>query len=94
MMFLIYCVDDPTKGPASEELRGVHRTYLFETFKEQVQYGGPTFKDDGTTIDGRVMFADFPTRADAEAFVKNEPYFKAGQVQRYDIKPMRMAIKR
>jgi uncharacterized protein YciI len=92
MNFMIYCIDDPAKGQADETLRNVHRKYLFETFKEQLLAGGPTFEADGKTINGRVMLAEFPTQADCEAFMRDEPYNKAGQVKSVEIKPMRMAI--
>jgi uncharacterized protein YciI len=90
--FLIYCVDDPAKGDADEALRSVHRDYLFGKFRDRILSGGPIFAADGKTITGRVILADFPNQAEAEAFVANELYFKAGHVKTTEIKPMRMAF--
>jgi uncharacterized protein YciI len=92
MPFLIYCADDPALPPPDEALRAAHRKYLFETHKDRILAGGPTFGADGQTTIGRVMFTDHATQGDAEAFLDAEPYFKAGRVKTRVINPMRMAF--
>jgi len=41
---------------------------------------------------GSVVFAEFPSRAELDAWLAREPYVKEGVWQRVEIKPFRLAV--
>lgn len=60
-----------------EELRSAHSKYL-RAASERMAFAGPLFADDGKTIIGSLLVLDFSTRQEADTWMREEPYVKAG----------------
>lgn len=62
---------------AREAAMEPHLAYL-RASREQIRFAGPLLDDDGETPLGSVTLLDAPDRAAAEAWLRDEPYNKAG----------------
>ena len=88
MLFIIYQVDKPGSAALRDATRDAHLAYLGE-HQDILVLGGATIGDDGKTRTGSVLLINVPSRADAEAFSRNEPFRRAGLFERVEIKRMR-----
>ena len=77
MLFAFICTDKPNAGALRAALRPAHIEYMLQA-KDRTAFGGPLQHDDGATSRGSIFAIDFDSRADAEAFVANEPYNRGG----------------
>ena len=77
MLFVIHMID----RPGGEELRAsvsdAHREFVGGHL-ESMYLGGPLLADDGKTLVGSMIVMDFADRAEAAAFIEQEPYNQAG----------------
>jgi uncharacterized protein YciI len=77
-------------GPDSEELRRAvradHLKFVDEN-RDRILFGGAVLADDGSAPRALVMVIDLPSRAEAIAFVRGEPYVAAGVFDRVAIEP-------
>ncbi|HLN25069.1 MAG TPA: YciI family protein [Patescibacteria group bacterium] len=76
MLFAVTCVDKPNHLEVRLANRSAHLEFL-KGILDQLVAAGPTFADDGTSMNGSLVIADFPDRAAAEAYFANDPYAKA-----------------
>lgn len=53
--------------------------------------GGAILDDDGAMI-GSVMFVDFPSRAELDAWLASDPYVTGDVWRRIEIRPFRVAV--
>lgn len=76
--------------------RQAARPEHFERIKGMVARGeivaGAAILDDGGNMIGSAVFTQFPSRAELDAWLAQEPYVKQRVWQKIDVKPMRMAI--
>jgi hypothetical protein len=91
MLYLIYCTDKPNSGALRMANRPAHLAFI-KQYAHQVFAAGPTLGEDGETMTGSLFLIDFESRAEAEAFSKNDPYRKAGLFETTVIKPFRKVI--
>ena len=77
MPYVIITKDKPDSLALREEVRGVHLAYLTE-HKAKLLAAGAQTADDGTGGTGGVIIVDTEDRAEAEAFIQNDPFTKAG----------------
>ena len=77
MIFAILLMDRPGTADLRAKIRPEHRAYLAKR-SEQMAFAGPLTSEDGATTLGSLIVMDFPTRADVDAWLKDEPYTKAG----------------
>ncbi|SNX29383.1 hypothetical protein SAMN06295945_1758 [Polynucleobacter meluiroseus] len=77
MIFAILLMDCPGTADLRVQVRPEHRAYL-ATKSEQMAFAGPLMSDDGKTVVGSLLAIDFPDRAAVEAWLKDEPFTKAG----------------
>jgi len=76
MLFAVTCVDKPNHLEVRLANRAAHLEFL-KGILDQLVAAGPTFADDGVSMNGSLVIADFPDRAAAEAYFANDPYAKA-----------------
>jgi uncharacterized protein YciI len=77
MIFAILLMDKPGTAELRMQVRPEHRAYLAK-MSDRMAFAGPLTSEDGQTIVGSLLAIDFPSRADADAWLKDEPFTKAG----------------
>ena len=77
MPYVIITKDKPDSLALRNEVRAVHLAYLTE-HKAKLLAAGAQTEDDGTGGTGGVIIVDTEDRAEAEAFIQNDPFTKAG----------------
>jgi uncharacterized protein len=77
MIFAILLMDRPGTSDLRVQVRPEHRAYLAK-LSHRMAFAGPLTSEDGLTVVGSLLAIDFPSRADADAWLKDEPFTKAG----------------
>jgi len=77
MIFAILLMDRPGTSELRIQIRPEHRAYLAEQ-ANRMAFAGPLTSEDGKTVVGSLLVMDFPSRADVDAWLKDEPFTKAG----------------
>lgn len=77
MIFAILLMDKPGTADLRIQIRPEHRAYLAQ-LSDRMAFAGPLTSEDGKTTLGSLIAIDFPSRADVDAWLKDEPYTKAG----------------
>lgn len=77
MLFSIHCMD--REGALQDRLDNytAHREHLNGT-STTIVLAGPIAKDDGETPVGSMFVVDVANRAEAEAFNREDPFYKLG----------------
>ena len=83
---------DPDTQRRRNEARPLHLAHA-ATLQHQghLLIGGAIFTDDGETPAGSAAVARFDTREQLEAWLRDDPYTKAGVWQAFEIIPYRVA---
>lgn len=94
MQFLVLAYDG-TDSEAPSRRRAARGSH-FEGIKPMVERGefraaGAILDDAGNMI-GSALFAEFPSRAELDAWLEREPYVKQGVWKRIEVKPFRLAV--
>ena len=77
MIFAILLMDRPGTAELRVQIRPEHRAYLAK-LANRMAFAGPLTSEDGKTTVGSLLAIDFPSRADVDAWLKDEPFTKAG----------------
>ncbi|WP_374467363.1 YciI family protein [Ferrovibrio sp.] len=77
MLFCFYNLDKPGAAALRQQWRPAHKEYLGRV-ADHIAFAGPLFADDGETMQGSLLVIDFPNRAAAEAWLKDEPFTQNG----------------
>jgi uncharacterized protein YciI len=77
MIFAILLMDRPGTSELRIQIRPEHRAYLAK-LADRMAFAGPLTSEDGKTVAGSLLAIDFPSRADADAWLKDQPFTKAG----------------
>jgi uncharacterized protein len=77
MPFLVYCVDRPDGTALRRRTRAAHLAYMI-AHKDKLLLGGPLRQDDGVGTSGSAFVIDLPDRDAIHAFLRDEPYARAG----------------
>ena len=77
MIFTMLLMDRPGAADLRVQVRPEHRAYLAK-MADRMAFAGPLTSEDGKTTLGSLIAIDFPSRADVDAWLKDEPYTKAG----------------
>ncbi|HEX7006831.1 MAG TPA: YciI family protein [Alphaproteobacteria bacterium] len=88
MLYIIYQEDGPDAAELRKQHRDAHFAYL-ERHKDILVLGGALLEDDGDARIGSVLIVNVPSRAEAEAFSRDEPLRKAGVFKSVKITRMR-----
>ena len=77
MIFTMLLMDRPGTADLRVQVRPEHRAYLAK-MADRMAFAGPLTSEDGKTTLGSLIAIDFPSRTDVDAWLKDEPYTKAG----------------
>ena len=77
MIYTFVLLDRPQAGELRQEVRPDHKAYL-GLMADRIAFGGPFVADDGQTMVGSLLAIDFPSREAASAWMRDEPFNKAG----------------
>ena len=86
MLYALFCTDKEDYLDVRLDNRDDHVEYL-KAQGEKLVFAGPTFDDDGETMNGSLIVLDMDTRADVEAFAKDDPYNQHGLFESVTIRP-------
>ncbi len=84
MLYVITCKDKPDCLEIRLANRARHLEHL-SRLEDRVFAAGPTFADDGETMNGSVLIIDFADRGAAEDFADADPYAKAGLFESVEV---------
>lgn len=88
MLFVVYCKDKP--GDLRGKLRGDHLRHVLSN-PEPYRFGGPLIDDDGRVV-GSVILFEFENRAQLDATLAADPYFREGLFQSVEIFSTRQIV--
>ena len=88
MFFVVSCIDYAGKEDLRLATRAQHLDYIAAS-GGMVKAAGPFLADDGQTMIGTLVILDVADRAAAEAWVRQDPYNKAGLFEHVEIRPWR-----
>lgn len=77
MIFAILLMDKPGTEELRIQVRPEHRAYLAK-LSDRMAFAGPLTSEDGQKTVGSLLAMDFPSRVDVDAWLKDEPFTKAG----------------
>jgi uncharacterized protein YciI len=77
MIFAILLMDRPGTAELRIQVRPEHRAYLGK-LADKMAFAVPLTSEDGKTTVGSLLVMDFPSKADVEAWLADEPFTKAG----------------
>jgi uncharacterized protein YciI len=94
MQFLLLAYDGTDDGAKAR--RAAARPAHFAGIEPMIERGelraaGAILDDSGDMI-GSAVLAEFPSRADLDAWLAREPYVKEGVWQQIEIRPFRLAV--
>ena len=76
-MYLVTCLDHENSESLRLENRPAHLDYVLSR-ADAVGVAGPVTSEDGATMIGTVLLLNVDSHAEAQDFVDNDPYHKAG----------------
>lgn len=91
MPFVIHCLDRPDAGDLRRRTRAEHLEYMI-AHGDRVAFGGPLQDDDGSRVIGSLMVLSYEAREEVEAFLKNEPYSRAGLFMDLSVSRLRQMV--
>ena len=77
MPFAVICLDRPATSELRAKARLAHLEYI-NPHRPKMQIGGALLDDAGEERVGRFFAVHLPSRGAVEAFMRDEPYNKAG----------------
>ena len=77
MPFAIITTDKPGREQVRTEYQTAHKKYLDDN-KHRLLAAGAMLRDDAVTAHGGILLVDTESREEAEEFVRNDPFSKAG----------------
>jgi uncharacterized protein YciI len=84
MEWMIKCVSKPDMAERRARTIDAHRDHL-DRYKAETWYSGPMMVGDASNANGSFRVVDFPTRADAQAYIDIDPYTTADIFKTIDI---------
>lgn len=75
MPFMIETWDKPDSMPLRQQARKEHLAYL-DAHAAKLLACGAKLNDDGSDAGGGIYIVDVESRAEAEQFIANDPFFK------------------
>ena len=76
MLFAIFCTDKEDYLDVRMDNRPAHVEHL-KSLGEKLVIAGPTFNEDGETMNGSLIVVDFNSIEEAQVFASNDPYAQA-----------------
>jgi len=91
MPYAIITIDKPNSLDLRNRNRAVHLDYLTEN-KDKLLAAGAKCDDQGEGGYGGIIIVDTEDRAEAEAFIRNDPFTKAGLFSSVEVVRWRKAF--
>ncbi|HEU5283391.1 MAG TPA: YciI family protein [Burkholderiales bacterium] len=91
MPYAIQTVDKPGTAELRASTRASHLEYLTRN-KDKLLAAGALIDDDGTGGHGGLLIVDTDERAEAERFIAEDPFTKAGLFQKVTVTRWRKAF--
>jgi len=91
MPYVIQTEDKPDHAHVRAEARGEHIAYLTK-HKDKLLAAGAVVDDDGTGGHGGILIVDTDDRAEAERFIAEDPFTKAGLFAKVTVTRWRKAF--
>ena len=76
-MYAIVCFDRPGSASLRDANRAAHVAFL-QQHSETIVFGGPLKNTADGPSTGAIIVVSCATRADAEAFIKGDPFLRSG----------------
>ena len=92
MHFVLYCLDKKTAAQVRLDNRPAHVKFL-QSWGAAISLAGPLLADDGDGMIGSMIVLEVDNRADADRFVDEDPYGKAGLFESVTVHPYKQVIK-
>ena len=77
MVFTFVMLDKPDSAELRKQWTLEHRAYIAD-IADRIAFAGALAGDDGAKIIGSLLAIDFPDRQAADAWLRNEPFSRAG----------------
>ena len=77
MLYAFHLLDRAGAAALRAQVRPEHKAYLAQV-ADRIAFAGPLVDDDGETMAGSLLVIDFADRAAAEAWLRDEPFTRAG----------------
>ena len=77
MLYAFHLLDRAGAAALRAQIRPEHKAYLAQV-ADRIAFAGPLVDDDGETMTGSLLVIDFADRAAAEAWLRDEPFTRAG----------------
>jgi len=77
MLYVLHMIDRAGAADLRARVRPEHKAYLAGV-AERIAFAGPLVDEDGETMAGSLLVIDFADRAAAEAWLRDEPFTRAG----------------
>jgi uncharacterized protein YciI len=90
MLILFVCRDAPDSCDLRRATRVEHLRYMIAS-QDRIRFGGP-FLDGGATPVGSLIVMEFDSLDDAQAWLRDEPYNRAGLFAETIVAPMRQIM--
>ncbi len=91
MPYAIQTMDKPNSAQLRASTRAAHLEYL-TAHQDKLLAAGALIEDDGTGGNGGILIVDTDDRAEAERFIANDPFTKAGLFQKVTVTRWRKAF--
>ena len=90
-LYVIICSDKPNSLETRMATRDAHLAYARANNHVQIRVGGPFLSEDGT-MNGSMLIVEADDPAEVDAFVKDDPYGKAGLFETVDVRPWKATV--
>ena len=91
MPYAIQTIDKPNSAELRASNRPAHLEYL-TAHQDKLLAAGALINDDGTGGNGGILIVDTEDRAEAERFIANDPFTKAGLFEKISVTRWRKAF--
>lgn len=91
MPYAIITQDKPNSLELRNSVRAEHLDYLIAN-QHKLLAGGAVLNDDGSGGHGGIIIVDTDDRAEAETFIANDPFTKAGLFEKITVSRWRKAF--
>jgi uncharacterized protein YciI len=76
MIYIFHLVDKPHQAALRQQMRPEHKAYLAQ-MSDRIAFAGPLTDEQGQMV-GSLLAIDFESRDDAQQWLSQEPFTKAG----------------
>ena len=87
MLYAFLLIDRAGAAELRARHRPAHKAYLAGV-ADRICVAGPLLADDGQTMNGSLLVIDFDSREAADAWLRDEPFTRAGVYERQELHPM------